>query len=273
MRIEVAYKASPYTTANYLVSAFRRLGHEVYTTGPGHEGVCINPDLFVWVESGGGAPATISYHAIRFPSVAWFIDGHSQGAWHGEFANHFTHVYSAQKGDVGEYLPVACDPETHTPDAGIEPTHDVVFVGHLYAQSPWYQRRRDLLKKLGERYDLKVYEGVYGKDLANAHATGKIVFNVSTLGDVNMRVFEAMCSGRPLITDMVEGLDAGLGGMFHDGEHLLTYTTEHELYEGIDYLIESPEWRHRMGAAGQAIVLAAHTYDHRARTMLEGIGA
>lgn len=268
MRIEVAYKASPYTTANYLVSAFRRLGHEVYTTGPGHDGsFCVNPDLFVWVEAGGGCPASISTHITGRPSIAWFIDGHSQGAWHTGFAKQFTHVYSAQRGDVGERLPVACDPETHTPDPGIEPTHDVVFVGHLYEGCPWYQRRRDLLKGLSERYDLKVYEGVYGHDMANAHATGHVVFNVSTLGDLNMRVFEAMCSGRPLVTDLVPGL----AWLLNCGEQLLPYTSEGELYATVDYLLASPDRARAIGEQGRAAVLAEHTYDHRARRMLCGL--
>lgn len=266
MIIDVAYRYSPYTTANYLVSAFRRMGHEVYTTGPGHEGpFCANPDLFVWVEAGGGCPSSISTHISTVPSIAWFIDGHSQGAWHGEFAKHFTRVYSAQRGDVGEWLPVACDPETHTPDAGIEPTHDVVFVGHLYEQSAWYQKRRMLLRALAQRYDLAVIEGAYGKDMANAHATGRVVFNVSTLGDLNMRVFEGMCSGRPLVTDEVDSLP------FRDGTDLYTYYNEAQLYGAIDELLKTPSWAAYVGETGREAVLAAHTYDHRARTMLEGL--
>ena len=268
MRIEVAYRASPYTTANYLVAAFRALGHEVCPTGQGHEGpFFIDPDLFVWVESGGGIPATINMHIATCPSIAWFLDGHSQGGWHKDFARAFTHVYSAQKYDVGEWLPVACDADVHTPDAGIEPTHDVVFVGHLYAQSPWYEKRRMMLRSLAQRYDPCVVEGAYCHDMANAHATGRVVLNIGTLGDLNMRVFEGLCSGRPLVTDD----SPGLGVLFTEGEHLLAYTNERELCSAIDYLLANPDKASAMGARGREAVLAGHTYQDRARRMLCGL--
>jgi O-antigen biosynthesis protein len=109
-----------------------------------------------------------------------------------------------------------------------------------------------------------VYEGVYLHDMANAMATGRVAFNMSTLGDFNMRVFEAMCSGRPLVTDVVQGLD----DLFADGKHLLTYTTGRELCAGIDYLLANPERADEIGRAGRDEVLRAHTYVHRAEAML-----
>jgi hypothetical protein len=268
--IIVAYRYSPYTTANYLVAAFRRMGHTVQEVGPGHRvGMPpMRPDAFVWVEAGGGEPRWLLLPKC-VPSAAWFLDSHSQGGWHREWAALFDHVFTAQPtAGFGRYLPVACDPETHTPDAGIEPTHDVVFVGHLYEGSPLYDRRRKVLADLGRRYDLRVYEGVYGHDMANAHATGRVVFNISAMGDLNMRVFEGMCSGRPLVTDTVEGL----APLFGDGKLLWGYGDQGGLFAAVDYLLEEPRVARKMGEAGRAAVLAAHTYDHRARAMLEEMG-
>jgi glycosyltransferase involved in cell wall biosynthesis len=234
----------------------------VTPVGPGHPDVVDKPDLWVWVESGVGHEGLRLMIPQAVTTIGWFIDSHSQ-LWHKDAAPLFTHAFSAQRVPFASWLPVACDPDVHTPDA-VEPTHDVVFVGHLYGNHPWYEPRRKALEGLAKRYNVGVYEGVYLHDMANAMATGRVAFNMSTLGDFNMRVFEAMCSGRPLVTDVVQGLD----DLFADGKHLLTYTTGRELCAGIDYLLANPERAAEIGRAGRDEVLRAHTYVHRAEAML-----
>ena len=275
----VAYRYSEYTTANYLVSAFRALGREVVCMGPGH--VNTRPDdwrsdIVIWVEAGGGPPDWLCGGAAPadIPWAGWFIDSHSH-AWHPKWAERFDHIFVAQHAHLSRFdadavwLPVACDPEIHTPPAGIEPEHDVVFVGHLYPGSPLYERRRRLLDMLGERYNLGIYEGAYLKDMAIAHAKGRVVFNVSTSGDLNMRVFEALCSGRPLVTDDVP--EAGLRELFLPGRDLFVYTTESDLYSAIDWLLAGGP-TDPTARQGRAEVLARHTYQHRAQQMLEVMG-
>jgi glycosyltransferase involved in cell wall biosynthesis len=276
----VAYQYSPYTTANYLVAAFERLGHRVYCIGPGQE--CAEPpdwhtDAYIWVEAGGGAPRWVEgFRTLDVPCAAWFIDAHSQIRWHRTLAHTFDYAFVAQKAYVDKFdrevvwLPVACDPDVHTPPEGIEPECDVVFVGHLYGSHPWYQRRRDLLEELGKRYDLAVYEGAYGQDMAAAHARGRVVFNVSTAGDLNMRVFEGLCSGRPLVTDAVPG--AGLSDLFTSGLQLFAYRDDAEAFGQIDRLLSYPSMARLMGESGRKAVLAGHTYEHRAKRMLEVMG-
>jgi len=268
MRIAVAYKASPYTTANYMVTALGRAGHEVRCVGLGHapQGDFAS-DAFLWIEAGGGRPEWLDVPA-GIPTAGWFIDSHSQ-AWHKDLAGAFDRAYSAQRTDWASWLPVACDPETHTPDAGIAPEHDVVFVGHLYAGSALYETRRVVLDRLARRYDLAVYEGVYGHAMANALARGRVVFNISAMGDLNMRVFEGLCSGRCVVTDACEGVEA----LFTDGVHLLMYRDEGELYRQIEGALARPAWAAQIGAAGRAAVLAQHTYDHRAQVILGGVAA
>ncbi len=277
--ILVAYAYSPYTTANYLVKAFEALGHDVATVGPGHGRILCgwDADAWIWVEAGGGFPhGLLDPTKLGIPTAAWFIDSHSNMAWHRTLGMVFDHVFEAQKAYVGQFdreahwLPVACDPEIHTPLVGIEPDCDVVFVGHLYGSHPWYQRRRDLLEELAKRYDLVVYEGAYGQDMAAAHARGRVVFNVSTAGDLNMRVFEGLCSGRPLVTDAVPG--AGLSDLFTSGLQLFAYHDDAEAFGQIDRLLSYPSTARLMGASGRKAVLAGHAYEHRARKMLEVMG-
>lgn len=276
-KLLVAYRHSPYTTANYLVSALRALGHDVRCFGPGHEGKPgRRADAFIWIEAGGGAPDWLdAYDPRDVPRAAWFLDSHSQ-PWHPEFAGRFDHVFVAQYMALERFdrpvtwLPVACDPEIHTPPAGIEPEHDVVFVGHLYSDHPLYERRRRLLRLLGERYNLGVYEGVYLQEMAAAMAKGRVIFNVSTQGDLNMRVFEGLCSGRPLVSDWVP--EAAIDRLFEPWVDLLVYANAAELRERIDWLLENPGPAQMMAAHGRASVLARHTYRHRAQQMLQVMG-
>lgn len=279
-KLTVAYKASPYTTANYLVSALRALGHDVRCVGPGHDDKAFRKaDALIWVEAGGGPPDWLDEYDVPVSGplsrAAWFIDSHSQG-WHAEFAPRFDHVFVAQYAALQRFdpsaiwLPVACDPEIHTPPEGIEPEHDVVFCGHLYEGCQLYEHRRQLLALLGERYDLGVYEGVYLKDMAATMAKGRVAFNVSTHGDLNMRVFEALCAGRPLITDWVP--EANMGSLFEPWVDLLIYRGPVELLGRIDWLLENPEPARKIAEHGRATVLASHTYKHRAARMLEVMG-
>lgn len=279
----VAYRYSPYTTANYMVSVFERLGHSVNVTdGSGGDiAARLKADARIWIEAGGGPPSFDWLDVLgdqSVPTAAWFIDSHTQGNWHYNAMYDFDYAFFAQKQAINEaawmrgatWLPVACDPKVHMPPRDIEPVTEVVFVGHLYGEHPWYERRRDLLDKLARRYDLGVYENVYHQDMAQAHANGKVVFNVSTMGDLNMRVFEAMCSGRPLVTDAVPG--AGLDKLFIPGVHYLPYSTEQELYENIDYLLGDPEARQNIANNALMAVTSKHTYEHRAKQMLEVMG-
>jgi len=105
--------------------------------------------------------------------------------------------------------------------------------------------------------------------MANVYASARVVFNISASGDLNMRVFEAMCSGRPLVTDDACGLDE----LFTDARHLYIYASEYRSAPGaIDVLLEYSERADKVGRAGRAEVLARHTYAHRAARMLEALG-
>lgn len=274
----LAYRYSPHTTANYLADALEALGHTVRCAGPGHDGgMDAGCDAFIWVEAGGGFPDWLPDPTRRgVPTAAWFIDSHSQLRWHIELAQAFEQVFVAQRAALSwferavHWLPCACDPQVHTPPAGIEPVHDVVFVGHLYEGSPLYERRRRMLRALAERYNVGVYQGVYGRHLAPVHAKGRVVVNVSALGDLNMRVFEALCSGRPLVTDAIPG--AGLEELFVPGVELVTYSDPVEAFGQIDRLLAHPDEARLMADAGRRAVMAAHTYLHRAKQICEEMG-
>lgn len=81
-----------------------------------------------------------------------------------------------------------------------------------------------------------------------------------------MRVFEAMCSGSCLVTDRVTDL-AKLGLV--DGVHFAGYNGPGDLEQLVKYLLENPDEREKIAAAGRAEVIERHTYAHRMTVLLE----
>jgi glycosyltransferase involved in cell wall biosynthesis len=104
--------------------------------------------------------------------------------------------------------------------------------------------------------------------MARHFSHSKIIFNCATKNELNRRIFEAMCSGSFLLTDKAEG--SGLTELFHDGE-CLTYYNDEEIAEKAGYFLRNGNLRENIAAKGQAMVLRAHTYEHRCEDMLEVI--
>jgi len=297
MNILMSFLYSPPTTACYYAKAFRALGHDVRTCGPSRDlsgyredqryrltGPHMRlpyedgwePDLLVYIEAGDSwwpGPPTPS----DIPSVAYFIDSHSRLKEHLARAPYFDHVFYAHKqfadafGPNAHWLPVACDPDVHTPTYWPdEPEYDVAFVGNVYPGVALYEPRREALQMLAGRYKCQFVSDVYFEDMANVYANARIVFNRSAHGDLNMRVFEAMCSGRPLLTDAIP--DSGILDMFEPYGHLMFYDDIDDLRFAAATLINGPSTARRIGEAGRAAVLAEHTYIHRAQQMLAAVG-
>jgi hypothetical protein len=309
MNILMLYGFAPHTTANYLARAFRALGHDVRSAGsPGDLRGWANPyrlwgphdypladgqrldtgdwkpDLAVWVES--GTMDIRPLEGVNAPTAAWFIDSQNPAklAWHQSVAPLFDHVFCAvlpasEKLPNAHWLPLACDPEIHTPRPGIVQQYDIAYVGNQYGDGI-YTRRFETLYKLAQRYNTRFVSGVYFEDMADVYASARMGWNMSlTGGDLVMRVFEVMCSGRPLVMDHAvasgfEQLQWGADGFERDtgaglSIPIWTYENEGEMYEEIDWLLSvDHSVRDAIGAAGRATVLAAHTYAHRGRELL-----
>jgi len=275
MNIFLAYRWSPYTTARYYERAFRMLGHDTShrfsrTDSPVADEWA--PDVFLWIEAGGGMRPRMVPRTI--PTIAYYIDSHTQRVWHVEDAKRYDHVFVADGRYVSEYgscahwLPMACDPDLHTPTVVTAPRYDVAFVGNLYPDSPLYEDRRRTLDALTKRYKCNFQSGVYFQDMANVYASARVAFNKSVMGDLNMRVFEAMCSGRPLVTDNVEALY----GMLQNMADIERYADMDEAFQYIDFLLANPEVANQIGRQGRDAVIAHHTYTRRAAQMLREAG-
>lgn len=82
-------------------------------------------------------------------------------------------------------------------------------------------------------------------------------------GMISNRLFDATASGTPVVSDDIDGLDELFGGA------VATYRTPDELAATVAELLADPEEARRRAGAARALVLERHTFDHRARSLIE----
>lgn len=160
------------------------------------------------------------------------------------------------------YMPYAVNERIYRP-LGVEPSFDVGFVG--YVKLGERQRRIDLLNR---NFRCLVRHGLFMEDANAGMNACRIVFNTSDHREINMRVFEALATGRLLVTDKVDYLDE----LFVDGEDLVTYTGEDDLMDKIRHYLDHEAERLRIAANGLAKVRTRHTYRHRAEFIAGKVG-
>lgn len=223
-------------------------------------------DLFLQVDDG-----------LRFtlppqlkPSALWLIDTHIdfQAALAKAQAADF--VFAAQRngterlrghGIDATWLPLACDPELHGRQK-VATRYDVAFVGNVLPGP-----REELLTVVQQRFPRTFVGRRYLQAMAETYSAARIVINRSVADDVNMRVFEALCSGSLLITNDLSA--NGQADLFRDSLHLVTYREAVEALEKIAWYLAHPDERERIAAAGRDAVLAEHTYRHRMELVLD----
>lgn len=208
---------------------------------------------------------------IPTPSVFWSSDTHLGYDWRLAKAKRTTHNFVCQKraqeefkrdGVESVWMPHAVEPLAY-PYIPSAKKYDVCFIGNM--NSPNRIEALDLLFKEFPNF-------FFGKRLfeeaAEKFCQSKIVFNISIKDDLNMRVFETLATRSLLLTNDIPTLH----DLFVDGVHLVTYKTPEEMIEKAHYYIEHEEERERIAKAGQEAVLSAHTFEHRARQVLQHVG-
>ncbi len=264
--------AATLTPQSDITCDFRQGGLDLLTLLPSGW----TPDLVVGISGLGGDPLYADVARLPWPTAFITVD-----TWQclNDYrqAIQYDFVFAAQREFVpllqaaGSrhvfWLPLACDPDMHRP-ADVAPTHDIAFAGS--ATLPVHAERRRLLRALAGRFSVLARDGVYGPQMCRTMARGRIVFNHSAVQEVNMRIFEALAMGRPLLTNRAAEAN-GLFDLFRDGTHLVAYDSETDLMEKAATLLADATGRGAIAAAGRAEVLARHTYAHRVQTLLETV--
>lgn len=228
------------------------------------------PDLYLWVETGIDK-IPVDLKQLSIPKVCYLIDTHIHLERHLEIARQFDFVFLAQKEFVPQFescgckhvswLPLACDPEIHGKQETAK-KYDVGFVGSV---TPGHHRRKNLLMRINEQFDIHITRK-FMDEMTLTLCQSRIVFNNAINNDLNMRVFEALCSGSLLLTDSAPG--SGLRDLFENKNHLVLYEDE-SLIDTVRYYLDHPEERERIAENGRREVLQKHTYEHRIQSMMD----
>ena len=174
----------------------------------------------------------------------------------------------------------ATDPDRFSPRAG-GPHHEILFVANSRNA-----RRHVLDDLLPTEHELAVYgrgwtpdridpryvagEGIPNRDLAAYYAAASIVLNdhwpdMEREGFLSNRLYDAAAAGGFVISDEVEGLD----GEFDGG--IVMYRDARQLRADVDHFLANPAERRARAERARQAVLARHTFEQRARTIVDTI--
>jgi hypothetical protein len=292
-RIVVVASLSEIATANYMVSALRRAGHELLVISdlPSEQADVtgeITPDVAEMCTARGFVPQLALFieggTMQLFPTglerlgcaTAWYgIDTHMDYRRHLRIGRLFDATFVAQKQYVEDlrgdglvqvhWLPLAFPSEWLAPEEGPRPI-DVAFVGSVH---PAMHPERAHLLEVVRGMAAKCESGTATPDeMLRRYRRAKIVFNRSVRNDVNMRYFEAMGCGAVLVTD--PAIENGAEELFDAGSYL-TYRNDEELRRAIRLVLDDPARGQVIGARARARVEREHTYDHRVAALLRHI--
>lgn len=210
------------------------------------------------------------------PSALWLVDTHLTLSFDYVMAMNFDIVFCAQKNgalrliDRGfknvYWLPLACDPDYHY--SGQVPweskTYDIGFVGNAGSGFMGNEFRKDLLSTIKIKYPNSFIGNAEHSKIGQIYSKSKVVFNISVRNDLNMRLFEGLCSGSAVLTDSVSDMNV----LFSDHEHLFLYHSKEEALSKVEYLLQNPSLSAEVAARGRQQALQKHTYQNRTNEMM-----
>jgi len=285
----------PGTTGEYAASAFKELGHEVEILSPAefydasHEKLF---DLFFCVDS--GEPLDLSDPRLNTKILEqtcfWFIDFrhnkdresrnpndfdiakclHEGGGWIFQSQFQDAEYCVEHKLTRVSWLPLAADPNVWSNEPAAPKQFHVGFAGNV-----WDPARKNALELLlnapGLRFAFRGHGKAWKEDAASLLRSCVAGFNINSYFtelyayDLNMRVFETLSCGTPIITNRVAALDR----IFPPGApYIRTYDSLDDILPTIADALRDPLFVNS-GAAAREYILGNATYVHRMREALE----
>jgi glycosyltransferase involved in cell wall biosynthesis len=182
-------------------------------------------------------------------------------------------VCHAQKPDMervgGKWLPLAATPGYRPPAKPVEKLYDVGFVGYVRDSA-----RANILKHVARHFKVGVQQGVFGDSAVSAYWQSKVGLNIPTnygaadaYDTANMRLFEIMATGTPVVTARETYLSEL--GVVDRVPEIMTFTNIDYLIEGIELRLKNSDVLAEAGLKNAKLVQERHTYEHRAKQVLE----
>lgn len=276
MKILISYdNMLPHTTGNYFTKAFSQIAEVHYAHPKQLWSLTEKYDLYIKIDDG---LYFNKWNPELHPSAYYIIDSHidCEKNWRKDMVREsdFDHIFTAQK-NGGEQLginalwvPLGCDSELHSPiNIETPKKYDVCFIGNFHSEYAY--NRMEYVERLFKVFPNFYYGNRYFNDMAQKFYESKIVFNHALNKDINMRYFEACCSGAFQLATYIP--DNGLQELYTMGEHFGVYDTIDDMVETARYYLEHEDEREAIASKGLTHTLANHTYLHRAKKILEVI--
>ncbi|WP_048190920.1 glycosyltransferase [Methanobacterium sp. SMA-27] len=178
-----------------------------------------------------------------------------------------------------ESLLQCTDPDLFYNELSKEYEHDLLFVGN---------NRKNVVRKIikdllpterdfclyGDHWDGKIESKYYygnhidNKELHKAYSSSKILLNdhwddMRENGFISNRIFDGFAAGAFIISDEIKGVKEIFG------DSLATYSNREDLNNLIDYYLNNHEEREKIIEDCKNIVLKNHTFENRAKRILE----
>lgn len=278
----MCYGKTPYTPGSYMERALRRCGFAVDVITNSVDFSRIDQDHYrgvLFVESPSMPAVTIVHREqVKVPVIHWITHGENRLKSNRELAeiyrpdlvlmSHSLHLAPHFPAPV-RFYPFAADSHIFKSDIPYaKRTTDIAFAGE---KTSLYSKRGSNLhyiqQALGNRASC-VFEGsVYLEKLAERYGNARMVFNqtANTIQSLNMRIFEGMSCGALMITDEVPQQSQ----LFRKNEHYIIFESQDDLLDKLNYYLDHPEEAERIANAGHQHVLSNHTYEHRAKALLD----
>jgi hypothetical protein len=261
MNILIDYQTvkTEYRAGYYLSKALKELGHMVLRQGKDHY-IDINFDLYI-----GFDPIMARKQASR--NFYWEVD--STRRQFKEPIGEYDLLFLAGKDfnhypEGAKWLPMAADPEIHR-NMG-EPEYDLVNIGLMGGGGGCYgyeerQRLFDIAHDNG--FTLYKNNDMYGDDYSREMSKGKLILNRPGLTDLNMRFFESMAIGCMFWYPIGDYCEVATPYI-----HYVPFRNDEEFLENLNKYTKDETARKQIIKNARELVLAKHTYKHRALEIL-----
>lgn len=261
------------TTGLYFLWAAERHGLDVTHIYP-QQLAEISDGYTLYLKVDDGLKCHDTWPKALSPAAYYVIDTHFEDReWRLPVAGQFDHVFCAQKNGVpwmiensnrrASWLPLGCDEDLHRKHTGIDKLYDWSCVGNGWGKRIDYWDA--LLKEVPNGL---ISNQCAFREMALVYSQARTVFNCSYNNDINMRFFEALCSGTFQIAERITangmaelGLDAYCD-FFGDTREMIA-----KFKYWLDPANETT--REQLAREGMEEALAHHTYWHRLQKILE----
>jgi len=205
------------------------------------------------------------WRTITTPKMFWAIDTHLIDYRPWLLESNFTYLGMNNKCDLDKYsdfqrfyFPYGVSSKHYGIDTKVDKSDDITFLGML---------TQDRLKYI-QKYHIKHIQA-YGYKYVQALQQSKICFNKSISYDLNAKMLEILAAG----TFMLSNYNESFWNLTKENSQIATmlWHTDDELHDKIHYYLEHSDERETIVKNVRDYILKNHSYENRAKLLLERI--